>query len=230
MGKRTSIKDWAEDDRPREKLLAKGARALSLAELLAILVGSGNAEEDAVELMRRVLADCGGSLKKLGRMSPEELSGNYLGIGTAKAVTILAACELSRRRQEEEAKELTTIRNSRDIYEYFLPELQDNHLEECHVLLLNQANRVIESRLISRGGIARAVVDVREVLRLALLAHATAMVLCHNHPSGNRKPSPDDDRLTEKLRQAAKTMDITLLDHLIFVDGAYYSYSDSGKL
>ncbi len=227
--KKPTIKDWADDDKPREKLLRIGADKMSDAELLGILVGSGNTEEDAVQLMRRILDDCGGSLKRLGQMAPEELCHKYKGIGMAKAVTILAACELGARRQKEPSKK-EKITRSEDIYNYFIGKMQDLAVEECHVLLLNHAHRIIDSRLISRGAIARALVDVREVLRHALLAHATSIVLCHNHPSGNENPSIDDDRITEKMRNAAKTMDITLLDHLIITDGAYYSYADNGKL
>ncbi len=227
--KKPTIKDWADDDKPREKLLRIGADKMSDAELLGILVGSGNTEEDAVQLMRRILDDCGGSLKRLGQMAPEELCHKYKGIGMAKAVTILAACELGARRQKEE-KQKEKITRSEDIYNFFIGKMQDLAVEECHVLLLNHAHRIIDSRLISRGAIARALVDVREVLRYALLTHATSIVLCHNHPSGNENPSIDDDRITEMMRNAAKTMDITLLDHLIITDGAYYSYADNGKL
>ncbi len=227
--KKPTIKDWADDDKPREKLLHIGADKMSDAELLGILISSGNTEEDAVQLMRRILEDCGGSLRKLGQMAPEELCHKYKGIGIAKAVTILAACELGARRQGDKRKK-EKITRSEDIYNYFIGKMQDLAVEECHVLLLNHGHRIIDSRLISRGAIARALVDVREVLRYALLAHATSIVLCHNHPSGNENPSVDDDRITEKMKNAAKTMDITLLDHLIITDGAYYSYADDGKL
>ncbi len=227
--KKPTIKEWTDGDKPREKLLRIGAGGMSEAELLAILIGSGNTEEDAVQLMRRILDDCGGSLKRLGQMAPEELCHRYKGIGIAKAVTILAACELGARRQDEKRKQ-EKITCSQDIYNYFIGKMQDLAVEECHVLLLNHGHRIIDSRMISRGAIARALVDVREVLRYALLTHATNIVLCHNHPSGNENPSVDDDRITEKVRNAAKTMDITLLDHLIITDGAYYSYADNGKL
>ncbi len=227
--KKPTIKDWADDDKPREKLLRIGADKMSDAELLGILISSGNTEEDAVQLMRRILEDCGGSLRRLGQMAPEELCHRYKGIGIAKAVTILAACELGARRQGDKRKK-EKITRSEDIYNHFIGKMQDLAVEECHVLLLNHGHRIIDSRLISRGAIARALVDVREVLRYALLAHATSIVLCHNHPSGNENPSVDDDRITEKMKNAAKTMDITLLDHLIITDGAYYSYADDGKL
>ncbi len=229
--KKPSIKEWTLDDRPREKLLTRGAEQLSTPELLAILIGSGNPEEDAVQLMRRVLNECDDSLVKLGRMAPEELCRTYKGIGTAKAVTILAACELGRRRQGEESRRSHyTVTCPADIHRYYRELLQDTYVEECHVMLLNQAHRVIGSRLISRGGIAQAVVDVREVLRSALLLHATTIALCHNHPSGSLTPSRDDDALTHKLQQAAHTMDIKLLDHIIVATDGFYSYAEHGKL
>ncbi len=230
MDKRPSIKDWSDDDKPREKLMKKGADGMSEAELFAILIGSGNKEEDAVELMRRILRDCGGSLKKLGRMAPEELCRNYKGIGMAKAVTIVAACELSKRRKDENVQEKKRIDSSKDLYDYLIDILQDAPTEECHVLLLNHGHRIIGSRCVSKGSISRSLVDIREILRYALLAHATAIVFCHNHPSGNINPSLDDDRITEKLLKAAQTMDIRLLDHIVITDGAYYSYADQGKL
>ena len=229
MPDRLNINEWAVEDRPREKLAAKGAAALSDAELLAILIGSGTTHEDAVTLMRRILQDCDNSLKQLGRKTLKELTA-YHGVGPAKAITILAACELGRRRQGEEAERTEAITSSQQAYEMLLPLMQDLGVEESRVLLLNQANRVIESRLVSRGGLTGTVVDVRDVLRYALLAGATGIILAHNHPSGNTRPSREDDKLTEKMQQAAKTMDIRMMDHIIVTDGAYYSYSDEGRL
>ncbi|MCF0198429.1 MAG: DNA repair protein RadC [Bacteroidaceae bacterium] len=229
MPDRLNINEWAVEDRPREKLAAKGAAALSDAELLAILIGSGTPHEDAVTLMRRILQDCGQSLKQLGRKSLQELTA-YKGVGPAKAITIMAACELGRRRQGEEVQTTAPITNSQQAYEQLLPLMQDLNVEESRVLLLNRAHKVIESRLVSRGGLTGTVVDVRDVLRSALLAGATSLVLAHNHPSGNTCPSREDDALTQKLQQAALTMDIRLLDHIIVTDGAYYSYADEGKL
>lgn len=230
MAEKQNIKDWALQDRPRERLMALGERALQEPELLAILIGSGNADETAVELMRRVYTDCGCNLRQLGLMSIEELTSRYKGLGPAKAVTIKAACELGRRRQEQDAKEKPKVTGSDDIFAYFQPKIGELDVEECHVLLLNQNLRIIGSQMISRGGIAGATVDVRIVLKHALLAQAPAIALAHNHPSGNASPSRDDDHLTRKLAEAARTMDIRLIDHLIITENSYYSYNNEGKI
>lgn len=241
---RLNIKQWAEEDRPREKLVAKGVEALSNAELLAILIGSGNTEESAVELMRRLLADCGNSLNTLGKMSLDDLTGTisqnddgrmrtvrrYKGLGVAKAVTIMAACELGKRRMQEEVTERKQIRSSEDLYRYYLPLMQDLQHEECHVLLLNQACRILENVLVSKGGLTETAVDIRLILRMALLRQATVVALCHNHPSGNARPSAEDNRLTDRLAKACKMMNIHFLDHVIVTDGKYYSYRDEGTL
>ncbi len=224
-----SIKQWDEAERPRERLARLGATALSDAELLAILIGSGNASESAVELMRRVLANCDNKLNTLGKKSIDQLC-NYKGIGEAKAITILAACELGKRRQQEGAEKRLQVSSSQDIYDYFLQRLRDSPVEECHVLLLNRNLRIIDSKCVGRGGITGTVVDIRLVLREALLARATAIALCHNHPSGNPRPSREDDRLTEQLAKAARTLDVNLVDHIVLTDGAYYSYNDEGML
>lgn len=224
-----SITQLKADDRPRERLARLGAAALSDAELLAILIGSGSPEENAVLLMQRLMADCGNNLNTLGKMTIDALC-RYNGIGPAKAITILAACELGKRRQREEAAERPRVTASADIYTYFLDSLRDAPVEECHVLLLNHSLRVIGARCVGRGGITGTVVDVRLVLREALLAHATAIALCHNHPSGNVAPSREDDALTERLARAARTMDIRLVDHVVLTDGRYYSYNDEGRL
>ena len=217
------------EDRPREKMAAKGAEALSNAELLAILIGSGNTEDSAVELMRKVLDDCRNSLSELGKRSVDDLCA-YKGIGPAKAITILAASELGKRRKDEGPSERLRVRCSQDIFLYFHPLMCDLPVEECWVMLLNQASRLIDALRISQGGLASTQVDVRCILREALLKRATALVLCHNHPSGNTRPSTDDDRLTQALSQAAKVMNIRMLDHLIVSDGGYYSYADEGRL
>ncbi len=230
MAEKLNITDWALEDRPRERFMAQGAAALSEPELLAILVGSGNTDETAVELMRRIYADCDNSLCRLGQMTVEELCRRYKGVGSAKAVTILAACELGRRRQLQDVVARKKIRSAEDIYEYFKPKIGDLNVEECHVLLMNQAHCIIGSHMISRGGIAGAAVDVRIVLKHALLAQAPVIALAHNHPSGNAHPSRDDDNLTRRMQEAAQTMDIRLLDHLVVCDGSYYSYCDHGKL
>ena len=179
--------------------------------------------------MRKVLDRYHHSLNELGKANIEDLC-RFKGIGPAKAVTILAASELGKRRMEEAPKERKQIRCSKDIYELFLPLMCDLPVEECWILLLNQASKVIDRIRISQGGLAATQVDVRCILREALLKRAVSLVLCHNHPSGNTTPSGDDDRLTQVLRHGASTMNIRLLDHLIVTDGAYYSYSDEGKL
>lgn len=224
-----NINQWAKEDRPREKMMLHGPGALSNAELLAILIGSGNTEDSAVELMRKVLDDCRNSLSELGKRSVDELCA-YKGIGPAKAITILAASELGKRRKDEGLSERLRVRCSQDIFLYFHPLMCDLPVEECWVMLLNQASRLIDALRISQGGLASTQVDVRCILREALLKRATALVLCHNHPSGNTRPSTDDDRLTQALSQAAKVMNIRMLDHLIVSDGGYYSYADEGRL
>lgn len=229
MTDKLNINQWAEEDRPREKMMLHGAAALTNAELLAILIGSGNTEDTAVELMRKVLDGCRNSLSELGKCTVDDLC-RYKGIGPAKAVTILAASELGKRRKEEEPARRKQIRCSTDIYDWFHPLMCDLPVEECWIMLLNQASKVIDTVRISRGGLASTQVDVRCILREALLKRATAFVLCHNHPSGNRTPSADDDRLTQSVAVASKTMNIRLLDHLIVTDGGYYSYADEGRL
>lgn len=224
-----SIAQWDKADRPREKLETLGAQALSSAELLAILIGSGSADESAVDLMRRVLAGSGGSLRRLGKATLTDLC-TYKGIGPAKAVTLLAACELGRRRAAEPEQQRLQVRSSRDIYAYFLPLMQDLPVEECHVMLLNQQLRLIDSRCVGRGGLSATLVDVRCVMHAAISARATALALCHNHPSGNPSPSRDDDRLTERVAGAARTLDLQFVDHVVLADGAYFSYADEGRL
>lgn len=229
MNGKLNINQWAEEDRPREKMMLHGAGALSNAELLAILIGSGSTDESAVELMRKVLADYRNNLSELGKSGVEELC-RYKGIGPAKAITLLAASELGRRRKEEGMLERLQIRSSEDIYRLFYPLMCDLPVEECWVLLLNQAGKVIDRIRISQGGLASTAVDIRCVLREALVRRAVSMVLCHNHPSGNLCPSREDDRLTESLRQAAVTVNLRLLDHVIVTDGKYYSYADEGRI
>lgn len=243
---RLNIKQQAAEDRPREKLMAKGPSALSNAELLAILIGSGTTDETAVELMQRVLADCGNSLITLGRLSLDELMSEidvtddvtgkvkrmkrYKGLGEAKAVTILAACELARRRSEEPALVRKEIHSSVDLFNYFLPKMQDLPHEECYVLLMNQACKVLGHLLVSRGGLTETAVDIRMIMREALLKRATVLALCHNHPSGSLRPSADDDRLTDRLSNSCKMMGIRLLDHIIVTDSGFYSYCEEGRL
>ena len=229
MTERLTITQWAEEDRPRERMMMHGASALSNAELLAILIGSGNAEESAVELMRKILSDYHNNLNELGKASIEELC-RYKGIGSAKAISILAASELGKRRKEESVKERITILSSKDVYDCFYPTMCDLPIEECWVLLLNQGSRIIDKVKISAGGLSATAVDVRCILREALLKRASAIVLCHNHPSGNIRPSKEDDLLTKHVAQASGCMDIRLVDHIILTDGAFYSYADEGRI
>lgn len=229
MTERLTITQWAEEDRPREKMMMHGASALSNAELLAILIGSGNAEESAVELMRKVLNDYHNNLNELGKASIDDLC-RYKGIGSAKAISILAASELGKRRKEEAIKERVTILSSKDVYDCFYPLMCDLPTEEFWVLMLNQASKIIDKVKISAGGLSATAVDVRCILREALIKRASAIVLCHNHPSGNIRPSKEDDLLTRHVAQASEYMDIRLVDHIILTDGAFYSYSDEGRI
>ncbi len=227
-----NIKDLPYDDRPREKLANSGPAALSKAELLAILIGSGNPEETAVELMQRLLADCDDSLRTLGRMSIAELTASrYKGLGPAKAITILAACELGKRRALEAAEEKRNIATSKDIFNLMHPIMQDLPHEEGYAIYMRADHSVIgRPYLISRGGIAETNVDIRLMLREALMRHATTFAFIHNHPSGNIRPSNADNKLTERLSKAAKLMDIRFLDHVIVTPDNYYSYRDNGQL
>ncbi|HBG58405.1 MAG TPA: hypothetical protein DDX07_10370 [Porphyromonadaceae bacterium] len=223
-----SIKQWAEEDRPREKLLMKGVSALSDSELLAILIGSGNEEESAVELGKRILLKAGNNLNKLGRMSVSDLAGQFKGIGPAKAVTLVAALDLGRRRKWAEVAEKEKITSSRDAYDRFFPILVDLNHEETWALLTDRSNKVLTTMQVSRGGISGTVVDIRLILREALNHYASGIILGHNHPSGNCRPSPQDTRITMKLKEAAQWMDITLLDHIIVCGDRYFSYADEG--
>lgn len=224
-----NINQWAAEDRPREKMMQKGAEALSDAELLAILIGSGNTEETAVTLMQRILASCGNDLNRLGKWEVRDFS-RFKGMGPAKSITVMAALELGKRRKLQERPERAAIRSSSDIYELFHPLLCDLPTEEFWVLLLNQAAKVIDKVRISRGGIDQTAADVRSILREALLQRATQIAIVHNHPSGNTRPSNDDRRLTEQVNKAALTMNIHLIDHVIVTDGKYYSFNDEGLL
>ena len=224
-----NLKQWAIEDRPREKMKQKGASALTNAELLAILIHTGNTEDSVVALTQKVMASCRNSLSELGKLSVGELC-SFKGIGEAKAISILAACELGRRRKEEEPMQRPQVRTSRSVYDYFYPIMTDLQVEECHVLFLNQSSKVIDSMRVSQGGLSNASVDIRCILREALLRRATSLVLCHNHPSGTAVPSRQDDELTRSLAEAARNVDMPLLDHVIFTEQGYYSYSDKGRL
>ena len=222
-----NIKQWAEEDRPREKMVKLGTEALSDAELLAILIGKGSAKEDAVSLMKRILADCKNNLNTLGKQSIHELC-QYNGIGEAKAITILAACELGKRRQMESPEERPDLGTATRLYNYMHPIMQDLDVEEFWVLLLNQHYRLIKKVRISHGGITETAVDIRIIMKEAVLANTTILAVCHNHPSGNLKPSRQDDELTKSIKRACELMHIHFLDHVIITDGQYYSYHESG--
>ena len=223
------INEWAKEDRPREKMERLGAEALSNAELLAILIGSGTPNESAVELMQKVLSQSNNSLNTLGKKSIKELMA-FKGVGPAKAITILAACELGKRRQQELAEERLRLDSSQGIYQLMRPTLQDLDAEEAWLLLLNQQCKLIKKMRLSHGGLTQTMVDVRILVREALLANATLIVLCHNHPSGSLHPSREDDHLTERVKKACDLMSLHFIDHLIITDGAYYSYRDEGRL
>jgi len=224
-----TIKDWAEEDRPREKMLAIGAASLTKAELLAILIGSGSPTENAVELTRRILADCNNNLNTLGKKDMSELC-RYKGIGTAKAITIMAACELARRRMEDTKEERPQLSTPKDVYEFMLPKMQDLSIEEAWLLMMNNDYRLLGTKKLSTGGITETAVDVRIILNETLMRKATAITLCHNHPSGACRPSKDDDNLTTRVRKACEVMRIYLADHVIVTDGNYYSYRENGRL
>ena len=223
-----NIKQWAEEDRPREKMVKLGTEALSDAELLAILIGKGSAKEDAVSLMKRILADCKNNRNTLGKQSIHELC-QYNGIGEAKAITILAACELGKRRQMERPEERPDLGTATRIYNHMHPIMQDLDVEEFWVLLMNQHYRLIKKLRISHGGITETAADIRIIIKEAVLANATILAVCHNHPSGNLSPSSQDDHLTKDIKRACELMRIHFLDHVIITDGQYYSYHEQGK-
>ena len=224
-----TINHWAEEDRPREKMMSLGAEALSNAELLAILIGSGSTDESAVGLMKRVMADCDNNLNSLGKKTIAQLT-EYKGMGPAKAVTILAACELGKRRQKEKVQERESLNSATAIYNYMHPQMQDLDVEEAWVLLMNQSYKLIKAERISHGGITETAVDVRIIMREAILANATTLAICHNHPSNNTRPSAGDDRITDIVNKACQTLRIHFVDHLIITDGRYYSYREEGKI
>ncbi len=223
-----SIKQWAEEDRPREKLSLKGVSTLSDSELIAILIGSGNSEQSAVELAKSILREADNDLNKLARMSVTDLINGFRGIGEAKAVTITAALELGRRRKAREPVKRRKITSSRLAYEEFIPVLTDLNHEETWALLTDRSNKVITSIQVSRGGISGTVVDIRLILREALNYYASGIFLGHNHPSENCRPSPQDTQITKKLKEAARWMDIVLLDHIIVCGDNYFSFADEG--
>lgn len=224
-----SINQWALEDRPREKFMQLGAEALSKAELLAILIGSGTTKESAVDLMKRIMKDCDDNLNTLGKKSLQQLM-EYHGIGEAKAVTIMAACELGKRRDNEEAIRREKIDNADAIYRSMLPKMRDLDIEQAWVLLMNQNYKLIKAERISSGGITETAVDVRQIIKLAVLNNATVIALVHNHPSNNPHPSSDDDNITRRVKKACELMRIHFLDHVIVTEGQYYSYFERGRL
>jgi DNA repair protein RadC len=224
-----NIKSWAEEDRPREKLMLKGKAALSDAELLAILIGSGTVSVSAVELSKQILASVQHNLHELAKLSMKDLE-KFKGIGEAKAITIMSALELGRRRKEADFEKRNQITCAKDAYLLLQAELMDLPYEEFWILLLNKANQVIKKVQISRGGIAGTVADVRLIMKSGIEHLASSMILVHNHPSGNLKPSQEDLLLTKKVKQAGELMDITVLDHLIFTDKGFFSFADNEML
>lgn len=229
MEQKRSIKNWAADDRPREKLLVKGAAALSDSELLAILINHGTKEKSAVELAKDVLRAGKDNLTDLGKLGVKDLI-KLKGIGEAKAVTIAAALEIGRRRQAAASREKEVVSSSSDVAAYLQNLLKDYRHEVFAVLFLNRANKVNHFQIISQGGITGTVADPRIILRKALEEDAVSLVLCHNHPSGSLKPSRADEELTQKIKEAARFFDIKVLDHLIVSDDGYFSFADEGIL
>jgi DNA repair protein RadC len=224
-----SIKNLAEDDRPREKLLTKGKQALSDAELIAILITSGSRNETAVQLSQRILASYSNNLNELAKLSINDLK-KFKGIGEAKAITIIAALELGRRRKEVDVQKQDVVKTSKDAYAHIAPKLSDLPHEEFWILLLNRNNKIIRTELVGRGGVSGTVADVRLILKSAVEHLASSIVLSHNHPSGNLQPSKEDINLTQKVKQAATLFDIQVIDHIIVGDANYYSFADEGLL
>jgi len=227
--KRLTIRDWAEDDRPREKMLLKGAQSLSDAELLAILIAIGNKNETAVELSRRILHDCSDNLNELARLSIADLCKRFKGIGQAKAITIMAAMELGKRRKMADNKERKQIKSSIHLFELFEPHLADLPHEEFWLGMLNSANKVIDVKRLTQGGTRQTVVDVPMLLKMAIEKSAAAVVVAHNHPSGQNHPSREDEEVTRRIKEGCQAVGIILLDHIIIAHNNYYSFSDEGK-
>jgi DNA repair protein RadC len=227
---KNTIKNWAEDDRPREKLMIKGKAALSDAELIAILISSGNTEESAVELSKRILKTANDNLIELSKLSISDLVKNFKGIGEAKAISIIAALELGNRRRSAEVIEKKKINSSKDAFELIQGMVSDCLYEEFWIIMLNKANKVIKYECISEGGITGTVADPKKIFKIALENNATSLILCHNHPSGNLKPSEADIKLTKKMKEAGLFIEITVIDHIIIGDDKYYSFADEGML
>ncbi|RCT55875.1 RadC family protein [Winogradskyella sp. KYW1333] len=224
-----SIKNWSQDDQPREKLREKGKTVLSDAELLAILIGSGNREESAVDLCKRILASVDNNLNALGKLTIKQLM-SFKGIGEAKAISIVGALEIGRRRRLEDAISLDKITSSKTVFETMQPIVGELSHEEFWILYLNNSNKIIKKNQLSKGGITGTLVDVRLVLKTALEYGATSLILCHNHPSGALKPSQADKDITQKLKKGAQSLDIKVLDHLIITEQSYFSFADEDLL
>ena len=224
-----SIKSWSQDDQPREKLRDKGKTVLSDAGLLAILIGSGNREESAVDLCKRILASVDNNLNALGKLTIKQLM-SFKGIGEAKAISIVGAMEIGRRRRLEDAISLDKITSSKTVFEIMQPIVGELSHEEFWILYLNNSNKIIKKNQLSKGGITGTLVDVRLVLKTALEYGATSLILCHNHPSGALKPSQADKDITQKLKKGAQSLDIKVLDHLIITEQSYFSFADEDLL
>jgi DNA repair protein RadC len=223
------IKQWSEDDRPREKLIMKGKVVLSNAELLAVLIGSGNKRESAVDIAKNILDRVNQNLTELSRQTVNELTRTN-GIGAAKAVIIVAALELGNRKRTQDVLAREKVSGSRDVFELFQPELSEANYEEFWILLLNRANRIIRKMSISEGGISGTVADPKKIFKIGLEFNASSIILCHNHPSGNVQPSEADIKLTRKMKEAGTLLDLPVLDHLIIGGNSYYSFADEGMM
>jgi len=224
-----SIKNWSDDDKPREKLVQKGKSHLTDAELIAILIGSGSRNESAVELSKRILASVNNNLNELGKLSIKQLM-QFKGIGEAKAVSIAAALEIGRRRRGEEAQKITKISSSKNVFELLQPKMGELPHEEFWIVFLNNSNSVLQAGQLSKGGITGTLVDVRLVLKQALELGAVGLILAHNHPSGTLKPSEADKQITRKLKVASEALDIKVLDHIIITQKEYFSFADENIL
>ena len=227
--KNTSIKDWSVEDRPREKLLKSGVQSLSNAELIALLIGSGTREVNAVELSRNLLASVSNNLHELSRLGPGELVKTK-GIGTARAITLMAAIELGSRKSNSYAEEKISIKNSQTAFELLYPVIGELEHEEFWIIILNRAHKVIKTEKISQGGLTGTVIDTRMILKHALDKRATSLIISHNHPSGNKTPSEADINITKKIKNAAEIMDISVLDHVIVAGQSYFSFADEGLM
>ena len=229
IAEKLSIKNWSEEDQPREKLMSKGRQVLSDAELIAILIGSGNREESAIELSKRILKESQNNLNELAKFSLSDLL-KFKGIGEAKAISILAALELGRRRKSEKLIDKVRVNSSKQAYEYIKAVLTDLPHEEFWIIILNRANKIICKQLIGRGGVSQTTADIKVIFKLAIDKLASAIILAHNHPSGNLSPSQSDLNLTKKVVEGAQLLDIKVLDHLIVGDGEYVSFNVKGLM